>query len=574
MKKRISVILLLVSLLATVFAGNRVQRVALFEEFTSTTCGPCASLNPAIESFLSNHEGEIIAIWYHVWWPAAGDPFYTANTASNEARVSYYNVNAVPDSYIDGIMEPSPGNNSSMTSALNTRLAISSPIELSGTVFESTNSYDLSVTINPVDAIPSGNYKLYAVVVENDIAYNAPNGEDFFDHVMRDIYPTDDGLSIDLVEGTPITEDLNLPLNSSWDAQNLEVIIFVQNSSTKEVIQAARANYDFIVAEPITTQMMLYDETLDIDFSDVFTCASGSYEVTLEDGYSSNPDIATATINGSNLSILTGSTSGLVNITLTATSHDDHVISSSIPIIVNNPQAASYSDDFETGAFGSEWDFSGYGDNWTVVSDAKDGYIARSGATNNYLQSAIFLVDEFTETSYVTFKFKTSTEANDLLKFKIDGTVVETWGGINDWTEVMFLIEEAGEHELKWEFSKNNTGASGEDCVWIDDVHFAGLPGVGIDASSNLTGSFELEQNYPNPFNPTTSISFAVANNSKVNLAVYNSNGRLVSTLVDGNVDKGSHSIKFDASLLNSGIYYYTITVNEIKQTRKMVLIK
>ncbi|NOR44582.1 MAG: T9SS type A sorting domain-containing protein, partial [Candidatus Delongbacteria bacterium] len=82
--------------------------------------------------------------------------------------------------------------------------------------------------------------------------------------------------------------------------------------------------------------------------------------------------------------------------------------------------------------------------------------------------------------------------------------------------------------------------------------------------------------NYPNPFNPNTTINFSVSqNDSKLKLVVYNVNGQLVSTLFDGIKNRGRHSITFDASALNSGVYYYTLEVDGIKKdTKKMVMIK
>ncbi|MBN1971563.1 MAG: choice-of-anchor J domain-containing protein [Candidatus Delongbacteria bacterium] len=89
-----------------------------------------------------------------------------------------------------------------------------------------------------------------------------------------------------------------------------------------------------------------------------------------------------------------------------------------------------------------------------------------------------------------------------------------------------------------------------------------------------LPGSTTLAQNYPNPFNPTTSINFYSNMSGKVELSVYNSNGELVSTLVNGNMNAGNHTVMFDASNLNSGVYFYTLTSPTKTITKKMVLVK
>lgn len=89
-----------------------------------------------------------------------------------------------------------------------------------------------------------------------------------------------------------------------------------------------------------------------------------------------------------------------------------------------------------------------------------------------------------------------------------------------------------------------------------------------------LTTDFELYQNYPNPFNPVTDIRFSLAENSKVNLSVYNTNGQLIRTLLDGKTEKGYYTVSFDASELNSGMYLYKLDVNGKVQTKKMLMLK
>ncbi len=89
-----------------------------------------------------------------------------------------------------------------------------------------------------------------------------------------------------------------------------------------------------------------------------------------------------------------------------------------------------------------------------------------------------------------------------------------------------------------------------------------------------IPASTLLTQNYPNPFNPTTTIKFYSGTSAKVELAVYNSQGELVKKLLDGKIKSGYHSIKFDGSNLNSGIYYYRLIANDKVFSKKMILIK
>ncbi len=90
---------------------------------------------------------------------------------------------------------------------------------------------------------------------------------------------------------------------------------------------------------------------------------------------------------------------------------------------------------------------------------------------------------------------------------------------------------------------------------------------------------FALGQNYPNPFNPSTTINFSLAVDSKVSLKVFNVLGQEVASLVNGQMSAGSQKISFDASSLNSGVYFYRLDADGIdgqkfSSTKKMILTK
>jgi hypothetical protein len=85
---------------------------------------------------------------------------------------------------------------------------------------------------------------------------------------------------------------------------------------------------------------------------------------------------------------------------------------------------------------------------------------------------------------------------------------------------------------------------------------------------------FTLEQNYPNPFNPETTINFELKNNAQVVLNVYNVLGQRVVTLLNENMDAGTHSVNFDAQSLPTGIYFYELKVDEKSKVMKMSLMK
>ena len=88
-----------------------------------------------------------------------------------------------------------------------------------------------------------------------------------------------------------------------------------------------------------------------------------------------------------------------------------------------------------------------------------------------------------------------------------------------------------------------------------------------------------LAQNHPNPFNPSTKISFVLAEPGEARLEIFDTAGRLVQTLLAGQLDAGDHSFVWTGATAagdqaSSGLYYYRLTANGESETRKMLMLK
>jgi hypothetical protein len=97
----------------------------------------------------------------------------------------------------------------------------------------------------------------------------------------------------------------------------------------------------------------------------------------------------------------------------------------------------------------------------------------------------------------------------------------------------------------------------------------------------NVPSKFSIEQNYPNPFNPMCNVQFSMCNAENVKLIVYDIQGREVQTLVNERLKAGTYEVKFDGSMLPSGVYFYKLVVRHggsstdmYSETKKMLLIK
>lgn len=106
---------------------------------------------------------------------------------------------------------------------------------------------------------------------------------------------------------------------------------------------------------------------------------------------------------------------------------------------------------------------------------------------------------------------------------------------------------------------------------------------TGISTSINEQNiekvEFNLKQNFPNPFNPQTNIEFDLKNDSDVNLKIYDVNGKEVNTLLNDNLNSGTHKLIWNGTDKNntkvaSGVYFYQLNVNGYSNTKKMIYLK
>ena len=117
----------------------------------------------------------------------------------------------------------------------------------------------------------------------------------------------------------------------------------------------------------------------------------------------------------------------------------------------------------------------------------------------------------------------------------------------------------------------NSTNGTSVDYVFT--IKYAPA-GNDIISMPEVPVKFSLSQNYPNPFNPVTNIEFSLAHSGFVKLIVFDITGRMVSTLVNENMEPGTHKVNFDAGKLSSGTYFYKITAGNFADIKKMIFVK
>lgn len=247
MKKPIITLLFVVA--AVITFGQQVAREEVLMELgTGTWCGYCPGAAMGAHDMISNGH-DVAIIEYH----SGSDPFATDES---EARCDYYNITGFPTAFFDGTLSYVGGSaTQSMYSnylpLYNQRIVVpcSFTVDLCGDNVGST--YDVTITIEKVATYSGSNLKAHLCVTETGIEYSWQN-QSTIDYCMRDMVPNDEGTSIDFSGGDVVEVDLSFTLDDTWETDSCELIAFVQDDDTKEVLQCMKVMVpDLMGCEPI-----------------------------------------------------------------------------------------------------------------------------------------------------------------------------------------------------------------------------------------------------------------------------------------------------------------------------------
>jgi thiol-disulfide isomerase/thioredoxin len=247
MKKIIFVFFISILTSPLLFSQPKSERIVLFEIFTSTTCPPCVAANQYFDSWFKNacsFKSQVAIVKYHVWWPSPGnDPYYLANTSESQTRNNYYSNKYAPNGYVDGT--DVSYTYSSWPALLQTRKDAKSSITISVSGSGgSNNTVRFFVKIkSDGSSIPAGQLILHCAVVESDLYYTGTNGDPVHHYVMRKMMPDAAGeqFTLTLNEEKTFTKTINW---GNWKIDKSAFVAFVQNNTSKEILQAVK--YDVI----------------------------------------------------------------------------------------------------------------------------------------------------------------------------------------------------------------------------------------------------------------------------------------------------------------------------------------
>ncbi|UCH66439.1 MAG: PEGA domain-containing protein [Ignavibacterium sp.] len=221
-------------------------KVVLLEDFANVSCIPCVNSNKIIETLTTITYGpdKLVAIKYPTNFPGINDPFYMANSAACDARMSYYTIFAAPTTIIDGIERPISTDSISIKAAIDQQLQLTPRfyVEIRDSV--SGQTYFVKVTVRVLDGtgLDFSNIVLHIVITETEIEFVNPpgsNGETKFYDVMRKMLPTNSGESLNGISQTDdVIFEWQTNIDPGWNLTHINTIAFIQNVTTKEVYQA------------------------------------------------------------------------------------------------------------------------------------------------------------------------------------------------------------------------------------------------------------------------------------------------------------------------------------------------
>lgn len=180
--------------------------------------------------------------------------------------------------------------------------------------------------------------------------------------------------------------------------------------------------------------------------------------------------------------------------------------------------------------------------------------------------------------SSVLLKWTTSTETNNR-GFEIEKNSLTGSSG-QGWIKIGYIEGKGTTSETQqYKFTDKNP-VTGKNIYRLKQFDYDGTYRTHGTVETDFSGvkDYALEQNYPNPFNPSTQIKYALPKSGYVSLKVYNLLGAEVASLVNEYKEAGRHSVELNASSeelnLSSGVYVYSIRVNDYVHTRKLVFMK
>jgi hypothetical protein len=230
--------------------------------------------------------------------------------------------------------------------------------------------------------------------------------------------------------------------------------------------------------------------------------------------------------------------------------------------------------------------------------DAGQGWFAMGFIDRDFSASYYLNFDGWCTTNqpYLNITYIVPVELTSFTANVVNGNVQLNWSTATETNNKGFEVQRSngGEYQTIAFIQGNGTStqqhtyaysdqnvANGNYSYRLRQVDFDGTSEYSpvVEVTVDRPAEYNLAQNYPNPFNPTTKINYGLKVDSKVTMKVFDILGQEVVTLLNQNITAGNHTVTFDASKLNSGVYLYKIEATGVDgssftSVKKMILTK
>ena len=558
------------------------QRLVLTEEFTQASCAPCATQNPPFNALLHANIDKIMSIKYQTSWPGV-DPMNADNPTEVQNRTDLYAIDGLLAT-VDGTLilndcnyyEGAPAcldqDDIDAAYARPARFDIAVEATLANSVLELTTDVVCTQDV-------SGNLKLMVVLIEKVIDWGTPpgsNGEVVFYNVMKKYLPNVNGIALGNFWGSgtseTYTETINIDEINVYNFDELAVVAFVQDLTTKEIFQTGvdrvvdiTSGYDNSVAPSAISGLPISicsgEQTLspivnltnrgnNILTSATITCNingeadqvmewTGALETLESESVVLDPYTFIATNNN------------LISVTISMPNgvEDENPVGSTITTSL--PGSPTSGDRVEI-----EILTDGYGDEiyWEIRNSA--GEIVTWGGNPNVGTDNIgtgTFPPPFSEYSYGNneqVSVFVEIPTTDCYTFHItdyygDGLLEDGYYQVNDFEGNMIISEDNLTDEEMNEFS-------GEEVLSVEELNIS---------------DFII---YPNPANVAAHIAIDLLEANPVTIEVIDLLGKVVYSEEMGILPAGDHLIYVDVASFGTGFYMFNIYVGGQKITERV----
>ncbi len=235
-------------------ALGETQRIPMIEHFSSSTCGPCVSVNTTMGNLTNNNPGKFTYTKYQMNWPGNGDPYYTEEGG---VRRLFYGVNAVPNVVLEGT---NLGATSVSQAQLDSHYNTPSFADVRGSF--NVDGNNITVKVDFMAYYNLTTEKAFVTVNEKETHGNVgTNGETAFHHVFMKFLtdPSGDALNIPAGECQHIEYTQDMSGTFVEEMSDLEVSAWIQNMASHDVLNS-HFMYEYTDIHPYPVQNFAIEE--------------------------------------------------------------------------------------------------------------------------------------------------------------------------------------------------------------------------------------------------------------------------------------------------------------------------